>query len=366
MWCSNRVMLGVPRTVDQRGLHGSAGGVGHVHDAPRAVAAFAGEVQLAVFQRKRHAQLRSQAMASGACSTTKRVLRLRRRPRPLRDHADPARPVRRLLPGAVPPAAARTTAWRWRWAPARSRSRCTFVCRARPPRRQPERRAPPADARRVRPARPGRHGRRHRQRHHEPRPPASRSRWRCSPRRAWTIRCTACATTPAPRPSTSRTSCCSPTTSSTSTSSSPGPRAMMADPASEYIAFVEPGQRGHAPRRPAAEPGDELGASRRRACRRCRPTTWCAPTAAASPWSTSASARPTPRPSPTTSPCCARTPGSCWATAPACATASSWATTCWPTAMCARTMCWTKSCRCGCRSRRWPRSRWRWSRPWPR
>ena len=37
--------------------------------------------------------------------------------------------------------------------------------------------------------------------------------------RASTIRCTACATTPAPRPSGSRTSCCSPTTSSTSTSS---------------------------------------------------------------------------------------------------------------------------------------------------
>jgi hypothetical protein len=50
--------------------------------------------------------------------------------------------------------------------------------------------------------------------------PASRSRWRCSPRRAWTTRCTACATTPARRPSTSRTSCCSRTTSSTSTSSS--------------------------------------------------------------------------------------------------------------------------------------------------
>ena len=34
----------------------------------------------------------------------------------------------------------------------------------------------------------------------------------------WTTRCSACATTPAPRPSTFRTSCCSPTTSSTSTS----------------------------------------------------------------------------------------------------------------------------------------------------
>jgi AMP nucleosidase len=35
--------------------------------------------------------------------------------------------------------------------------------------------------------------------------------------RVLTIRCTACATTPAARPSTSRTLCCSPTTSSTST-----------------------------------------------------------------------------------------------------------------------------------------------------
>ena len=45
--------------------------------------------------------------------------------------------------------------------------------------------------------------------------------------------------------------------------------------------------------------------------------------------------------------------------------ASSSATTCWPTATCARTMCSTRSCRCGCRSRRWPRSSWRWSRRWP-
>jgi AMP nucleosidase len=89
------------------------------------------------------------------------------------------------------------------------------------------------------------------------------------------------------------------------------PRAMppMADPRSEYIAFVEPGNvvtrraacRAAARRRtgrraaaPAADAGLPPGAR---------------PTAAASPWSTSASARPTPRPSPTTSPCCARTPG---------------------------------------------------------
>ena len=49
-----------------------------------------------------------------------------------------------------------------------------------------------------------------------------------------------------------------------------------------------------------------------------------APTAPASRWSTSASARPTPRPSPTTSRCCARMPGSCWAIAPGCATRSIW------------------------------------------
>lgn len=44
-------------------------------------------------------------------------------------------------------------------------------------------------------------------------------RWRCSPHRVWTTHCTACAITPARRPSTSRTSCCSRTISSTSTSS---------------------------------------------------------------------------------------------------------------------------------------------------
>jgi AMP nucleosidase len=43
--------------------------------------------------------------------------------------------------------------------------------------------------------------------------------WRCSRRPGWITRCIACAITPARRPSTSRTSCCSRTTSSTSTSS---------------------------------------------------------------------------------------------------------------------------------------------------
>ena len=45
---------------------------------------------------------------------------------------------------------------------------------------------------------------------------------------------------------------------------------------------------------------------------------------------------------------------------------SSSATTCSPTAMCARTTCSTRSCRCGCRSRRWPRSRSRSRRRSPR
>ena len=42
--------------VDQRGLHGSAGGIGRMHDAAVAVAAFAREVQSPVFRRERHAQ----------------------------------------------------------------------------------------------------------------------------------------------------------------------------------------------------------------------------------------------------------------------------------------------------------------------
>ena len=92
--------------------------------------------------------------------------------------------------------------------------------RARPRRGHADARAPPAAARPVRPARPRRDGRRHRQRHVRAAEPASRSRCRCSPRRGSTTRCTGCATTPAPRPSTSRTSCCSRTTSSTSTNSS--------------------------------------------------------------------------------------------------------------------------------------------------
>ena len=84
---------------------------------------------------------------------------------------------------------------------------------------------------------------------------------------------------------------------------------LMADPAADYDAFVEPGnvvtrragtaaQRRRRARQRAAAPAADAGLP---------PA--CGPTAAASPWSTSASARPTPRPSPTTSPCCARMPG---------------------------------------------------------
>lgn len=56
-------------------------------------------------------------------------------------------------------------------------------------------------------------------------PPGAPGPWPCSPRRGWTTPCTACATTPAARPGTSRTSCSSPTTSSTSTSSAAWARA---------------------------------------------------------------------------------------------------------------------------------------------
>jgi AMP nucleosidase len=83
---------------------------------------------------------------------------------------------------------------------------------------------------------------------------------------------------------------------------------LMTDAASDYVAFVEPGNVVTRRVGEAARPGDELGAAPPRlpqmpAYHLVRPT------APASPWSTSASARPTPRPSPTTSRCCARTPG---------------------------------------------------------
>ena len=80
-----------------------------------------------------------------------------------------------------------------------------------------------ADPRPVRRAGSRRHRRPDRQRHLRGRCPASRGRWRRSPRSASTIRCTGCRTTRRPARSISRTSCCSPTTSSTSTSSASTP-----------------------------------------------------------------------------------------------------------------------------------------------
>jgi hypothetical protein len=83
---------------------------------------------------------------------------------------------------------------------------------------------------------------------------------------------------------------------------------LMADPACDYVPSSSRATWSRAA--PAWMPNRATrSAHRRRACRRCRPTTWCGRTAAASRWSTSASVRRMPRPSPTTSPCCARTPG---------------------------------------------------------
>jgi AMP nucleosidase len=48
-----------------------------------------------------------------------------------------------------------------------------------------------------------------------------------------------------------------------------------------------------------------------------------------------------------------------------CATRSSWATMFWPMATCVKTTCWTKICPCGCPSRPWRKSSWRWRALWP-
>ena len=76
---------------------------------------------------------------------------------------------------------------------------------------------------------------------HMKRSPASRGRWRRSPRSASTIRCTGCRITRRPRPTISRISCCSPTISSTSTSSASMRATLMAKGGGGYSAFVEPG-----------------------------------------------------------------------------------------------------------------------------
>jgi AMP nucleosidase len=55
-------------------------------------------------------------------------------------------------------------------------------------------------------------------------------------------------------------------------------------PDSEYVAFIEPGNVITRRSGLAATAPTCWTASRRRGCRRCRPTTWCAKTAPASPW----------------------------------------------------------------------------------
>jgi AMP nucleosidase len=91
----------------------------------------------------------------------------------------------------------------------------------------------------------------------------------------------------------------------------------MANPNSEYLAFVEPGNVVTRRVGTAAVAGDELG-------------------------------QLPPR--------LPQMPGFHLAGA----TPSNWATTCWRMAMCVKTMCWTRNCRCGCQFRRWPKFRWRW------
>jgi hypothetical protein len=100
----------------------------------------------------------------GACRLAAE-LRIRGRHRPLRDHADPTRPVRRLLPGTVPPAAGQPPGGAGGGHQHAADSGALQLRRERPPRRLDERRAPPAHARRVRSAGPRRDGRRHRERH---------------------------------------------------------------------------------------------------------------------------------------------------------------------------------------------------------
>ena len=135
-------------------------------------------------------------------------------------------------------------------------------------------------------------------------------------------------------------------------------RRMLADPDSGYTGFVSPATpRSPAPTRrlpaPASMPQMPAYHLKRGTGRGSR-------------WSISGSGRRTPRPRPTTSRCCARMPGSWSATARGCAIRSRWGISCLPMPTCARTRFWTTTCRSGCRSRRWPRSRSRCRRPSPR
>ena len=121
--------------------------------------------QHAAAARARLLPLRARADAHrGACRLAAE-LRLRLRPRHLRDDADAARPVRALLPGAVRPAAAQPRGHARGGHQRDADPGALQLRRARPCRRQHGRRAPAADARPVRPARSGGDGRRHRQRH---------------------------------------------------------------------------------------------------------------------------------------------------------------------------------------------------------
>ena len=157
------------------------------------------------------------------------VLWLRRRPGHLRDDADAARPVRTLLPGAVRPAAAATTASRWKWAPARQPIPVHFSFAEHDHIEgdlTPERRTLMRDLFDLPDLAPMDDGIANGT--IEPRAGRAAAAGAVHRRRASTTRCTACATTPAPRPTTSRTSCCSPTTSSTSTNSCGSATSMMA------------------------------------------------------------------------------------------------------------------------------------------
>ena len=234
--------------------------------------------------------------------------------------------------------------------------------RRHPCRRRRRRAHQAADPRPVRRAGPRRHRRPDRQRHVRGRRPASRGRWRRSPRSASTIRCTACRTTRRPAPTHFQNFVLFTNYQFYIDEFCAWARELMAEGGDGYTEFVEPGnvvtQAGDsAPSdgvdaaAPAADAGlspeeagpwrHHHGQYRRRPVQRQddhRPYRRAAAACLAD-------ARPLRRPA---------------------QHARRWATMCWRMPMCARTTCSTTTCRSGCRSRRWPRSRWRWRRRWPR
>ena len=137
------------------------GSVDHLRDALQAFVTGAAPVG----PRARLLSVRSRPHRHRRARRFAPQLRLRRRPGHVRDDADAARPVRELLPRAVPAAAAEPR----RLARGRDERAADpgplLVRRARPHRGQPQRRTAAAAARPVRPARSRRDGRRHRQRH---------------------------------------------------------------------------------------------------------------------------------------------------------------------------------------------------------